>query len=561
MRRPHIGHYAGLAVVVAVILAFVPKPTKEVASSLTMPASYSLTTVADKLNYPTNLAYLPDGTTLITEKNGKVRAFRHNRLQDAPVVDISAGTNDYWDRGLIGIAVDPDFNQSHYIYLTRTFENNPDDYTGTKTGQLVRVTLNADGTSMVPGSLTVILGRDVAASCDALPAGADCFPSDSTLHSIGDLAFAPDGTLYMSAGEGGDVEETDRKALRAQNLDSLGGKLLRVTKTGQGLPGNPFYTGDPNANRSKIWAYGLRNPWRFTLKPGTDTPYGVDVGSDAWEEINAYAKGGNYGWPCYEGPVRNDKYVVQPECTALWSQVASGQAKVQAPLAAWNHDGRDAAAVGGTFITGHTYPAELLGRYMYGDYAGRFIRTLKANTQNTLTLNPADFLRNIPSPVDIEQAPDGYVYVVNITDSTDAPDTGKLLRLDYHNGSNRPVALADQAASLDADSAASLTPVASITAPTDNTTVAPGTRVSYSGSATDLAGHAVAPASLQWSLVVRHCQGDHCHSHFLERTSGPSGSFVMPNHTTDKFYVELSLIATDTTGRQTIKKLRVNPAR
>jgi glucose/arabinose dehydrogenase len=421
--------------VYSITLLAVPAATQAAPS---LPNGYSLTPVADGLNYPTNTAWLPDGTMLISEKAGTVRTVRGGTLQPTPVIDISSSTNDFWDRGLIGLAVDPQFTSNRYIYLMRTYENNAADYAGTKSGQLVRVTLNADATAMVPGSLTVILGKSTPASCEDVAVTADCLPADSASHTVGDVMFAPDGTIFATTGDGANFHEVDARSLRSQNLDSLAGKLLHVDRNGKGIAGNPFYTGNADDNRSKVYSYGLRNPWRITFKPGTSTPYLVDVGSDLWEEVNVMTPGSNYGWPCYEGGESQDRYEILTACQQLINRVNTGAATVKNALVSWHHEGQDAAVVGGTFVTGNKYPAELLGTYIYGDYANQFLRTIRVNDANQLTAGPTGFGAGMPSQVNIEQGPDGYLYLVSIADDTNNPGTGRILRLDYTDGSTPP---------------------------------------------------------------------------------------------------------------------------
>ncbi len=109
------------------------------------------------------------------------------------------------------------------------------------------------------------------------------------------------GKLYVSNGDGASFGRVDPRAARTLSLDSLSGKLLRIDPiTGDGLADNPFYNGDPDANRSKVFKYGLRNPFRFAFSPTTGDPYIGDVGWNTWEEINA-GRGKNFGWPFYEG--------------------------------------------------------------------------------------------------------------------------------------------------------------------------------------------------------------------------------------------------------------------
>lgn len=396
-----------------------------------LPAGYTLATVAAQLDFPTNLAWLPDGTMLIIEKRGVVKALRNGSV--AVLADLSATTNDYWDRGMIGIAVDPNYASNHYIYLTRVFENNSADYAGTKVGQLVRISTNVTSTQMVAGSLTVLLGTNTPASCATLPASADCLPADMPSHTVGDVAFAQDGTLYFTNGDASAFTYDDPGSLRAQNLDSLSGKVLHIDRTGRGLTSNPFYNGSTATNRSKVFGYGLRNPWRFAFKPGTATPYVVDVGSDQYEEVNVGVAGSNFGWPCYEGNFKHDLAQFRDACAALYAAVDAGQPVAKMPLVAWSHENNGGAGVGGAFVTGSTYPASLQGSFMYGDYVHLFLRTLRTDTNNILTAGPTDFASGLLGTVNIEQGPDGKIYLLSIADDSNNPDTGSVLRLDYQS--------------------------------------------------------------------------------------------------------------------------------
>ena len=114
----------------------------------------------------------------------------------------------------------------------------------------------------------MLLGADGESSCADLPRGADCLPSEVD-HNGGDIEFARDGTMFVSTGDGGGKDEFEATALTSQARHALGGKVLRITRDGRGVRGNPFWNGDPDANRSKIWALGLRNPFRMALHPET----------------------------------------------------------------------------------------------------------------------------------------------------------------------------------------------------------------------------------------------------------------------------------------------------
>jgi len=192
--------------------------------------------------------------------------------------------NDYWGHGMIGLAVDPNFASNGYVYLAYTYENNAADYSGTKTARLTRVTAVGDTASR--SSETVILGTVTGTSCQNFPAGADCIPSDNPSHSVGQIRFDASGNIFFNSGDAASFNVVDTLALRAQDLTSLAGKVMHVSPLGAGLSSNPFWTGDASANKPKIWAYGVRNPFRFNLRSGA-YPYAGDVGWDTWEEINA----------------------------------------------------------------------------------------------------------------------------------------------------------------------------------------------------------------------------------------------------------------------------------
>ena len=304
-----------------------------------------------------------------------------------PLLDIRERVNQYGDRGLLGLAVDPDFAAgAPYIYLAYTYEHirddNPSNDNARKTARISRFTVTGDVAD--PNSEKIILGNvtPVSGTCNDDPL-ADCVPSDSPFHSVGNIKFAPDGSLFVTVGDSGDNRVNDN-TLRAQNLDSLAGKVLRVNKDGTGWSGNPFYT-NPAANRSKVWAYGVRNAFRFNLRPGTDLPYLGDVGWSAWEEINVAQRGANLGWPCYEGNAQQPGYAVKPSCVALYDQ---GPEAVQHPLVQWPHDGQGASVTGGAFYTGTSYPEGYRGAYFYGDYARGFLRSLRVDAANALEARP-----------------------------------------------------------------------------------------------------------------------------------------------------------------------------
>src|SRR5262249_28257173 len=143
-------------------------------------------------------------------------------------------------------------------------------------------------------------------------------------------------------------------ALRAQDLDSLAGKILHVSPAGAGLRSNPFWGGDPHANRSKVWAYGLRNAVRLTLGPDGAVFAGV-VGWHLFEEIDRCAGDENFGWPCYEGHVRTPGYRAMPQCRRLYARGGTTR-----PLFEYAHPRGGAAVIAGPYADRTLYFADYL---------------------------------------------------------------------------------------------------------------------------------------------------------------------------------------------------------
>jgi glucose/arabinose dehydrogenase len=305
--------------------------------------------VTSGLSLPVAFTTLPDGRVLIAEKAGVVRIVSGGHLLPDAFIDLRARVNDYWDRGLLGLAADPAFAQNGFVYLFYVHEDDPFTYSGPKTSRLVRVT--AMGDEADPATEVVLIGG---------------IPADSPSHNGGALRFGPDGALWISTGDASSFNAVDTRALRTQQLDSLAGKLLRVGTDGRGLAGNPFWNGDADAVRSKVYAYGFRNPFRLTFRPGTGRPYVADVGANDWEEVNAVVRGGNHGWPCVEGPLPQAGYQALAECQALYAQ---GAGAVALPLVTYPHVPGTASVTGGAFYTGTAFPDLYRGAYFFGDFS------------------------------------------------------------------------------------------------------------------------------------------------------------------------------------------------
>ena len=264
--------------------------------------------IGDGLDGPSGFEIAPDGRIFILERSGKIKIVKDGELLPTPFADLPSENTG--DRGLIGIAFDPEFGQTnHYVYFY---------YTGHDLlNHLVRFSADQDVATNGP----IELFRTSSPSHE--------------LHVGGSIRFGPDGKLYFAVGDNGN-------GFLAQDLSNPHGKILRINKDGSIPADNPF--ADQPGKLGAIWAYGFRNPWRFQFDSATGRLYVGDVGDFTWEEVNRIVKGGNYGWPVHEG-----------FCT-------SGCAGYVDPLYAYPHAGESAAVTGGPVYRGADVPPRVPGR-------------------------------------------------------------------------------------------------------------------------------------------------------------------------------------------------------
>jgi glucose/arabinose dehydrogenase len=348
----------------------------------------------------TSFAFLHDGGILIGEKAGVVRLAASGGRPARRVLDIRKRVESRELRGLLGVAVDPDFTRNGFIYVD--YVRRVPQPGGPWSVRVSRFTVRR-GVAL-PSSEHVILGAAATPSCRGQAATADCIPVDG-YHAGGDLEFAPDGTLFVTTGDGGFGEEPEaRRALRAQALDSLAGKVLRVTRDGRGLPSNPFWNGNPNANQSKVWALGLRNPFRIGVARSGDVVYAGDVGWNKWEELDVLRPGGNYGWPCYEGFTRVSVYSSEGVCRSLYASRTA-----RPPLLAHKHPSA-LSILGGP--AGEA--TDLRGLLVYGDFNKGYIRSVRVGPGGREVAGSDSLLvSNANAPVQIRTGPGGDVYYLS----------------------------------------------------------------------------------------------------------------------------------------------------
>ncbi len=274
--------------------------------------------------------------TFVVEQVGTVRIVRDGAILPEPFLDLREKVTAMGESGLLSIAFAPDYAASGLLYA----------FYNTREGPY--------------GDLRIAEFR-VAADPDRVDLSSErpvlTIPKPYENHNGGMLQFGPDGNLYASVGDG-DPGVLNRAGAFAQRLDVLLGDIIRLDPRG-GDPyvvpaDNPFVAAQ--AARPEVWAYGLRNPWRFWIDPDTYTLYVPDVGSTSREEINVVAdagRGANFGWPCFEG-------------TLVFDATASCDRPV-APLLEYPRENGACAVIGGVVVRDPRLPA-LSGRYLYGDF-------------------------------------------------------------------------------------------------------------------------------------------------------------------------------------------------
>ncbi|MGE0407027.1 MAG: sorbosone dehydrogenase family protein, partial [Candidatus Korobacteraceae bacterium] len=211
--------------------------------------------VISGLTAPVGFAFAPDGRMFVWEKAGRVRIVKDGKLLATPFLDIRDHVNRNTDRGLMGLALDPDFANNGYVYLAYVYENQGAPTSDQpRTQRITRVKVDPANPDRALPQETTILGKVTDPNCDA---SSDCSPNNRNVHTINRLKFGPDGKLYVGIGDGahyGSVDGgPDLRRLRSQDLNSLNGKILRLNPDGTGPSDNPFYNGDANANRSKVY--------------------------------------------------------------------------------------------------------------------------------------------------------------------------------------------------------------------------------------------------------------------------------------------------------------------
>lgn len=309
---------------------------------------------------PTAMEFAPDGRLLVCLQGGQLRVIKNGILLPTPFVALSVDPSG--ERGLLGVAFDPNFASNHFVYVYYTVSTAPIH------NRVSRFTANGD--VAVPGSELVLLDLNNLSS--------------ATNHNGGPIHFGPDGKLYVGVGE-------NANGSNAQTLSNLLGKMLRLNSDGSIPTDNPFFNTATGNNRA-IWALGLRNPYTFAFQPGTGRMFINDVGQSAWEEIDDGIAGSNYGWSICEGAC------------------SPPNPNLRDPLFQYGHGigpTIGCAIVGAAFYNSAIaqFPSSYLGKYFFADLCSGWIRVLDPSTNTA-----SGFATGVTTPVDLKIGPDGALY-------------------------------------------------------------------------------------------------------------------------------------------------------
>jgi glucose/arabinose dehydrogenase len=452
-------------------------PTPEAAAGPTLPTHFAIEDAVPGVTFqlPTCLAFLPDGRMLVGEKRGVVWIVAANGVRHpSPLWSRESEVGTKRDLGLMSIAVDPSFATNGRVYFLYTVDPDSNDVEDDPHafGRLTRYTFSlVDSNALDPASRRILLGHDWSHGPVITEAS----------HGVGSLRWGEDGSLFVSVGDGasfavadaGGVHDgafgpartsraEDIGAFRAQDWDSPNGKILRINpSSGAGYPSNPFYRAqDPYGDRSRVWAYGLRNPFRLCVRPGTgsSTPSAGDpgvlvVGDVGWttaEEIDVVTEAGrNFGWPCYEGIHTQSLYGGADPSHHGCATIGGSQnpSPHTPPSIAWDHFDTSLAVppgsgisgncvIPGVFYTGSEYPPTFQGGLFFSDFGGNWLRVARLDA-NQQVLGIDDFGSGFANPVDFAAHPgNGDLHLVELA-------TGTIRRIRYTGpGGTSPVATA-----------------------------------------------------------------------------------------------------------------------
>jgi glucose/arabinose dehydrogenase len=536
----------------------------------TYPADFAQVLVANTIANPTAMAFAPDGRIFVAEQSGRLRVIKNGTLLPTPFLQLTVSSTG--ERGLIGITLDPDFLSNQHIYLYYTVPGTPAH------NRISRFTGNGD--VVLPNSESIVLELDPL--------------SNATNHNGGAMQFGKEGQLYVAVGE-------NANSSYAQNLDTYHGKILRINKDGSIPAGNPFPTG--SEQRKRVWAYGLRNPFTFSIHPESGRILVNDVGQVAWEEVNDATQGGkNFGWPTTEGKFNPATYPALTNPIYAYPQAGG--------------DGNGCAITGGIFFypSSTNYPSIYFNKYFIQDFCNRWINYLDVSVPSAMRSSFATsiavngvalsvgtdgnlyylsrgagalykiiynktttpYITQHPSSITVAEGqaatftvsslgsnPMQYQWQKNGSDIPNATNSTYTFNVSSGDEGAYRVMVSNAAGSV-ASNVATLTvidnalPTATIITPLDSSFYTAGSKILFSGTGTDQEDGDLPLEAFEWQVDFHH----DTHKHDEPAIVGiAEGEFAIPDEgeTSDNVWYTIILTVTDSRGSTAKDSVRIIP--
>ena len=350
-------HYSLVLLIALIAAAYLLRPSHvghEIVEQFSSLSSVvKLQPIAEGLKMPVDLLESPDGSgrLFVVEKGGLVKIIKGSEVLPKPYIDLSAEVSEGMEQGLLSLAFHPKFAINGRIFVDYTDKNGD-----TRIDEIVAADPKSDEVSAVNRRIVLF------------------YKQPYRNHNGGQLLFGSDGYLYIPSGDGGSAGDPQNNA---QNLNTYLGKVLRIdvdqnssvdfnSGPSYGIPGDNPFVGRTDA-RAEIWSYGMRNPWRCAFEQtGNRRLFCADVGQDKIEEIDIIERGGNYGWPMYEG--RN---CYRPPC--------SPEGMIM-PISQYDHS--EGFSITGGFVYRGKEIKSLAGRYVFGDFGTGKIWSIPTNSKD-----------------------------------------------------------------------------------------------------------------------------------------------------------------------------------